>query len=115
MKKLADKEGLNNLRLTVGKAEEVAVCLECADIVFFGMVLHDFQDPSKVLGNARKMLKPSGRLLNLDWKDQPMKLGPPPEIRFSEGKAVDLIEKAGFRVEIIKEAEPYHYLIGARP
>ena len=115
LKELACKAGLNNLKLTLGKAEEVIVCQVCADLVFFGTVLHDFQDPAKVLENARKMLKPTGRLVNLDWKTETMDLGPPLEKRFSEEKAISLIEGAGFHVETIRESGPYHYLIGARP
>jgi len=49
--------------------------------------LHDFSDPLKVLLNARKMIKPSGRLINLDWKKEPLKFGPPLQIKFSEEKA----------------------------
>jgi ubiquinone/menaquinone biosynthesis C-methylase UbiE len=113
LKASASKEGLYNLKLTAGRAEEIVLCQKCADIVFFGIVLHDFEDPLKVLKNARGMLKPDGRLVNLDWKDEPMEMGPPLEIRFSEDKAVKLITGAGFRVEIVKEAGPYHYLIVA--
>ncbi len=68
LKKLAGREGLNNLDLTIGKAEDVIKCEACADIIFFGIVLHDFENPVRVLENARKMLKLDGRLVNLDWK-----------------------------------------------
>jgi ubiquinone/menaquinone biosynthesis C-methylase UbiE len=102
LKEQAAREGLNNLQLTTGKAEEAVICEQCADIVFFGMVLHDFQDAVKVLENARKMIKASGRLVNLDWKKEAMKLGPPLEIRFSEEMAKRLIEAAGLSVESIK-------------
>jgi ubiquinone/menaquinone biosynthesis C-methylase UbiE len=109
------REGLDNLQLTVGRAEESLVCDRCADIVFFGIALHDFQDPSKVLANARKTVKPTGKLVNLDWKKEPMELGPPPGIRFDVAKAADLIKGAGFIIEKIEDSGPYHYLISARP
>lgn len=106
---------MRNLELVVGKAEEVILCDACADFVFYGIVLHDFEDPTRVLINARKMLKPTGKLVNLDWKKEPMSLGPPLRIRFSEDDAVNLIERAGFKVEIVKDAPPYHYLVIAKP
>ncbi len=108
-------EGLKNLYLTTGKAEESVVCQQCADIVFIGIALHDFQDPPKVLENARDMVKPSGRLVNLDWKKEPMKLGPPLRIRFDQEKAAGLIEAAGFTVDTIEDSGPYHYLVTAKP
>jgi ubiquinone/menaquinone biosynthesis C-methylase UbiE len=101
--------------LKAGAAEETIFCETCADIVFFGIVLHDFRDPAKVLLNAKTMLKPTGRLIDLDWKKAAMELGPPLSIRFSEKKAVSLIRTAGFKIETAKETGPYHYLIIARP
>jgi ubiquinone/menaquinone biosynthesis C-methylase UbiE len=115
LKDQASIEGLKNFCLTVGRAEESFMCEQCADIVFFGMVLHDFQDPSKVLENARVMVKPAGRLVNLDWKKEPMELGPPLKIRFDEEMAARLIEEAGFTLETIKDSGAYHYLVIAKP
>ena len=115
LKEQASSEGLKNLHLTIGRAEETIICNQCADIIFIGMALHDFRDASKVLENAKIMVKPAGRLVNLDWKKEPMKLGPPLRIRFSEEMAVSLIEGAGFAVETIKDSGPYHYLVIAKP
>jgi ubiquinone/menaquinone biosynthesis C-methylase UbiE len=111
--KTAD-EGLENLILKVGTAEEVVPCRGCADFVFFGMNLHDFRDPPKALINAKKMLKSGARLIDLDWKKEPMDLGPPLRIRFSQEEAVTRIEEAGFRVHAVKQEGPYHYLIIAK-
>ncbi len=115
MRKKAEKEGLINLGLIVGKAEEIVPCFDCADVVFFGNVLHDFQNPSMVLSNARRIVKPTGKLVDLDWKKTLTDIGPPLGIRFDEASATHLIESAGFKVEIVSASEPYHYLITASP
>ena len=107
-------ENLTNLDLATGKAEEWVACEACADIVFFGTVLHDFADPSQVLANARKMIKPSGLLIDLDWKKESMTWGPPLSIRFSEEHSSQLIEAAGFRAEAPELSGPFHYMIVAR-
>jgi hypothetical protein len=78
-------------------------------------VLHDFEDPVKVLKNAAKMIKPTGRLVDLDWKKQSMDFGPPVNIRFSEDDAIRLITQAGFKLEQRRDAGPYHYIITAKP
>ena len=111
--KKATAEGLTNLELKTGTAEETLLCRACADIVFFGIVLHDFQDPARVLGNAIQMLKPVGKLINLDWKKIDMKFGPPFSRRFDENTASQMIKQAGFRIESIKDSGQYHYLIVA--
>jgi ubiquinone/menaquinone biosynthesis C-methylase UbiE len=113
LKQKAEKEGLTQITLQVGEAERVIFCEDCADFVFFGIVLHDFYDSSKVLVNARKMLKSSGCLVNVDWKKQQAKLGPPANIRLTQQEAAGLIEKAGFIVDCIEESGKEHYMVMA--
>lgn len=111
LRQQAAKEGLSQLSAEVQAAEEAIACEGCADFVFFGIDLHDFADPARVIRNAKRMLRPSGLLVDLDWKDQPMTFGPPLEKRFSIAKARQLIESAGFHVASVEEAGPYHYII----
>jgi ubiquinone/menaquinone biosynthesis C-methylase UbiE len=109
------KAGLKNVLLKTGKAEELILCKACVDILFFGIVLHDFESPDKVLANARVMLKPNGKLIDLDWKKKAMEIGPPLPVRFSEAKARQLIVESGFKVESIQNNGTYHYIIAAVP
>jgi ubiquinone/menaquinone biosynthesis C-methylase UbiE len=107
----AREDGLTNILSRAAGAEDTIFCDGCADIVFFGIDLHDFRDPVAALRNAERMLGKKGRLVDLDWKDEPMELGPPPGIRFSVGKAISLMESVGLRIHSVQEAGPYHYLI----
>jgi ubiquinone/menaquinone biosynthesis C-methylase UbiE len=111
--KTAAAKGLENVETKVGRAEETVFCSSCADMVFFGIVLHDFDAPLEVLENARRMLKAGGQLVDLDWKKQVMQIGPPVHVRFSEQEAEKFIEKQGFRVKKRMEVGPYHYIIVA--
>jgi ubiquinone/menaquinone biosynthesis C-methylase UbiE len=111
LREKAKSEGLDNIITHVGEAEATVECEACADVVFFGIDLHDFRDPLQVLKNAKRMLKSNGRIADLDWKAEPMEFGPPPEIRFSEEKAKHLIESAGFTMLSVQDAGPFHYLI----
>jgi len=113
LRQRAAREGLDTLVAEVKEAEETLACEGCADVVFFGIDLHDFRDPAQVLVNAKKMLRPGGKLVDLDWKDQPMPFGPPVEKRFSIEKARNLIVSAGLRVVSVQDSGPYHYLITA--
>ncbi len=115
LRQQAAEEGLSQLSAEVRAAEEAVACEGCADIVFFGIDLHDFADPGQVIRNAKRMLSPSGLLVDLDWKDQPMQFGPPLEKRLSIAKARQLIESAGFHVTSVAKAGPYHYIIIAKP
>jgi ubiquinone/menaquinone biosynthesis C-methylase UbiE len=107
----AAEEGLNQLSAEVGAAEDTVACEGCADFIFFGINLHDFADPAQVIQNAKKMLRPSGKLVDLDWKTELMSIGPPLGKRFSITKAQELIESEGFHIASVAEAGPYHYII----
>ena len=115
LKSRAEGESLTNVRVAVGEAETYVPCEACADIVFFGMVLHDFRDPAAVLENARRIVKPGGKLVDFDWRKEQMDIGPPENIRFSEEKASGLIEAAGFKVTSVEPEGEMFYLISARP
>ncbi len=115
LRQTARGEGLKNVSSRAEAAETALPCEECADIVFFGIDLHDFADAARVLVNARAMIKPSGKLVDLDWKKEPMEIGPPLGIRFDEAKATELIEAAGFQIEKVREYGPFHYMVTASP
>lgn len=107
----AEAAGLTNITARVGLAEHFIMCEACADFVFFGIVLHDFDDRNAALKNARRMLKKDGKLIDLDFKKISMPFGPPLEIKLSEEEATRLIEGAGFKVKSIGTIEPYSYLL----
>jgi ubiquinone/menaquinone biosynthesis C-methylase UbiE len=115
LKREAVEKGLKNVTAKVGAAEETVFCEACADIVFYSIVLHDFRAPAKVLQNAKQMLKPTGTLVNLDWKKKLMPFGPPMRIRFSEEQASNLIKQAGFTIENVKDLGSNFYIVTAKP
>ena len=115
LRRRAEHEHLQNVSLFAGRAEETRAGEGCADFVFFGNVLHDFEDPAVVLQNAVHMLTPNGLLADLDWKKSETPFGPPLEVRFTEREAAGMISGAGFAVVGISDSGEHHYLVLARP
>jgi ubiquinone/menaquinone biosynthesis C-methylase UbiE len=115
LKAKAEAQGIKNITAMVGRAEDAVACTGCADIVFYGMDLHDFYDPAKVLKNGHLMLKPQGLLVDLDWKNQENPVGPPPTVTFSENTASGLMRNQGFEIQAVTSVGPYHYFITAKP
>jgi ubiquinone/menaquinone biosynthesis C-methylase UbiE len=109
------KEENLDATLSVARAEEKIFCEGCMDIVFFSIVLHDFENQHKVLSNARKMIKGTGILVNIDWKKKPLPLGPPLEKKFSPQHAISLIQDSGFRVVETVDDHRYLYTVIAKP
>jgi ubiquinone/menaquinone biosynthesis C-methylase UbiE len=115
LKSKAKTEGLTNITTKVGKAEDTVFCNQCSDFIIYCMDLHDFDDPVKVLQNAKQMIKPMGHLIDLDWKKQEMLFGPPVAIRFSQEQASNLMRASGFTVLDTRDAGPFHYVLTAKP
>ncbi len=115
LKNKAANRGFANITAIAAEAEETVFCKACADIILYSIVLHDFRDPAKVLQNAKQMVKPSGTVVDLDWKKQQMPFGPPYRIRFSEEYAAELLEAAGFKIQNTKSIGTYHYVVTAKP
>ncbi len=111
----AGDQGMDWVTALAGVAEETLLCSGCGDVVFFGICLHDFSDPARVLRNARRMIRKTGILANLDWHARQMPVGPPLEKRFPPEHAMGLIREAGFHRLSLQDCGPYHYLILARP
>jgi ubiquinone/menaquinone biosynthesis C-methylase UbiE len=116
LKEAASAAGLTNIETAVGEAESTLICKGCADVVLMANVLHDFTDPVAAHKNARLMLKPGGRLADLDWKKEREQLhGPPFAKRFDQEKAATLLTEAGFKVMSSTLVGPFHYLLIAEP
>ena len=113
LRKRAEDEGLRNIVITPGRAEELVPCRDCGDIAFFGVSLHDFDDAARVLSNVHAMLKKGGKVVDLDWKKEHGERGPPYEIRFDERHATELLSSAGFKVIQKREEGREHYIIYA--
>jgi ubiquinone/menaquinone biosynthesis C-methylase UbiE len=107
------ESGMTNYVARVAKAEETVFGENIADFIFLGTVLHDFEDPAKVLKNAKTMLKKEGKLVNLDWRKKAMDIGPPLDIRFSKTKAAKLIEDAGLTITKCHDYDNNYYVIEA--
>jgi ubiquinone/menaquinone biosynthesis C-methylase UbiE len=112
----ANSFDLTNIRAVVADAEQTIICRHCADIILMANVLHDFDNPLKVLANAKEMLKPDGFVVDLDWKKEPRQQhGPPLEKRLSQDEASAILNQAGYSVKKNIPSGPFHYLLLAEP
>lgn len=80
-------------RIRVLQSSDYDIPLEdaSADLVMVAFVLHETEDRKRFLKELRRLLKPQGRILILEWKKQDEEHGPPRDERLSpEDLAEDL-------------------------
>lgn len=72
-------------------------------------IMFQSRQNQNILNEAKRLLKPGGKLLVVDWKVQPTLFGPPIANRMQPGTVEELAQKVGFKSESQFEAGPYHY------
>lgn len=90
------KEQVSNGDFREALAEALPFDDQSYDLVFFGLVFHETDDPLKALLEAHRVSK--RRAAILEWPYQAQEFGPPLEHRLSPETIRGLVEQAGFRL-----------------
>jgi ubiquinone/menaquinone biosynthesis C-methylase UbiE len=86
-----------------------------ADMTFMAFVFHELDDREKYLAELRRITKPDGTLVIIDWADVDSPVGPPVDHRISLSEAINNIASAGFKIERNGMLNPWQYFVTARP
>jgi ubiquinone/menaquinone biosynthesis C-methylase UbiE len=61
------------------------------------------------------VLKPGGRVVVIDFKNQDIPVGPPPEHKLAREQVVDELSAAGYRLVSAPDVLPYQYFLIFQP
>ncbi|WP_054849994.1 class I SAM-dependent methyltransferase [Vulcanisaeta sp. JCM 14467] len=78
------------------------------DLVFMSNVFHDVDDKEAAVKEISRILKPGGRLLIIEFKENVL-FGPP--FKLSPEEVEEYFSGAGFVREGYAEVSPYHYML----
>lgn len=112
IKKSAKLENLSNIEIIWADIdEEYGSKLKEAsvDVVIISNILFQLEKKENVAKEAKRVLKPGGRSIVIDWSESHGGLGPRPEDVITEKEARDMFENAGFIYEDNIDAGNYHY------
>ena len=85
-----------------------------ADRVLLANLVHGV--PPATIVEAVRLLRPGGRLVDVDWRKEPTLGGPPVEFRLSESEASRVLQRYGLEVVARSSLGPAHYVVvGAKP
>jgi len=95
MLELIKSKGLPaNIRLIQADAAATGLHDECADLCLCVLILHEVDSPERVILEARRVLKPGGKIVIIEWK-MDSDWGPPRSIRLSQEKIELILKQAG--------------------
>ena len=104
------------ITLVEGSAEKTTLDAASVDLVFYANVWHEIDDRAAALAEAKRILRPAGRVAIVDWRpDTDKEPGPPPEYRLAADLVARELRAAGFDTAGPTTVGTYHYIvIGSR-
>ncbi len=108
----AKAAGLNNVETARANLEvlgSTGLAEQSQDMVILVNILFQSQKKSEILKEAKRVLKPSGTVVFVDWKKGTNGFGPPDELRMDETAMQALFTNEGFILGRKFEAGQFHY------
>ncbi len=99
----------SNIEALVSRPDHVPLPGELADRVLLANVLHGV--PPATVAEAVRILRPGGRLVDVDWKKESTPGGPPVEHRLAATEARRTLEGYGLETNAEWDLGPYHYAL----
>lgn len=112
IKNLALKQGLSNVDVIWGDIESpggTKIKDHSIDAAIVSNVLFQAEDKKGLVLEVKRILKPKGRVLVVDWKDSFGGMGPHNDHVVSEDFAKKLFIEHGFTIDRIISAGDHHY------
>lgn len=108
----ARKEQVKNITYVESDFDPIQLEDHSVSKVMISFVMYEVPDINKTLSEIRRILKPGGTMLIIEWEAVETGSGPPVHIRISSDEMVKILEKKGFGAEAIS-LNPENYGVKA--
>lgn len=116
----AEQAGRSNIQCITGDARELESLLpEPVDVVLIANTFHGVEEPATFAQQAYQSLTSDGRLIIVNWHDQPKEetpvagtpRGPPTELRMTPEQTEEQLSTTPFTTTQLVDLPPYHYAL----
>ena len=112
LKNNATRQGLYNIEVIWGDIEEPngsKLKESSVDLAFLCNVLFQIEDRPAAIKEAKRILKPGGKILLVEWSESFGGIGPKQNMVINKKSGQDMFEKAGFHLDREISAGAHHY------
>lgn len=107
----AQKAGIRNVETIPGAIDAANLPDGAMDIVLLVDVYHEFSEPQKMLRDIAKSLKPDGRLILLEFREEDPKVPIRPEHKMSVATAKKELEAEGYTFDKLIDGLPWQHIL----
>lgn len=102
LRERAAQQEIDNIEYVQSDLENIRLDDQCVDVAISAFVLHEISDLPKAFSEMRRILKPGGKALLIDWEAQEMDMGPPLDERIPAEDMRRFLHKQGFRIKQVQ-------------
>ncbi len=106
-----DQQGVSNVTLVQGTVDDPRLPAAALDLIILVDVYHEFSEPQKMLRGMRAALKPTGRLVLLEYRKEDPSVPIRPEHKMSVAEAKLELEAEGFKLSRVDDALPRQHIL----
>ncbi len=115
LRRIQSKKPPSNLILIHSDVRRTGLDNGIADFCLLSSILHEVDRPAELLAEAFRLLRPGGRVLNLDWKAELDFPGPTQKRRLSPEKVEQLFRQTGFlHFKYFDWSRNYYVVVGSK-
>jgi len=107
------RQKIGNIEPLLSGKDEIPLENESVDLLITVNTLHEIPNKKKIVAEIRRVLRPKGQAVIVDFKKEDTGFGPPVTIRVSQDQARHLFEEKGLTALTSHELQ-HHYLIDFR-
>lgn len=106
--RMAGLLNIKNIHCNLETPKSTGIPENTLDVVILANILFQSQKKAMILEEAKRVLKPQGKLIMIDWQPK-ASLAPQQGWSLTQNQGVELAEKAGFVLEKKIDVGKYHW------
>lgn len=103
--------GLRNVVTVLSEPDDPLLPEASVDRFVIVDTWHHVEDRAGYLARLKRMLKPGGQVVHIDFQKRDLPVGPPPAMKIAREDLVKQMEGAGFRLAAEHDFLPYQYFL----